>query len=275
MAKIDLTSREWCDLVFEGRNKAYGAFELRQSSPKRHNIAMIIIIVVAVIAFSVPALIRFVTPEKVEEAMTEVTTLSKLPEAEVKKNEDLKPLAPETPPPPLNSSIKFTAPVIKKDEEVSEEDEIKSQDELAKNDKVAISIADVKGNDEINGADIADFKEVVRPEAPKEEKEIPYQAVEQMPQFPGGDAELMKYIQDHLKYPVIAAENGIQGRVIVRFVVSKTGEIQDVTVLRGVDSSLDKEAVRVIKSMPKWIPGKQNGNNVAVYFTVPVMFKLM
>ena len=207
---------------------------------------------------------------------TEVTTLSKLPEAEVKKNEDLKPLAPETPPPPpLKSSIKFTAPVIKKDEEVSEEDEIKSQDELAKNDKVAISIADVKGNDEINGADIADFKEVVRPEAPKEEKEVPYQAVEQMPQFPGGDAELMKYIQDHLKYPVIAAENGIQGRVIVRFVVSKTGEIQDVTVLRGVDSSLDKEAVRVIKSMPKWIPGKQNGNNVAVYFTVPVMFKLM
>ena len=276
MAKIDLTSREWCDLGFEGRNKAYGAFELRQSSPKRHNIAMIIIIVVAVIAFSVPALIRFVTPEKVEEAMTEVTTLSKLPEAEVKKNEDLKPLAPETPPPPpLKSSIKFTAPVIKKDEEVSEEDEIKSQDELAKNDKVAISIADVKGNDEINGADIADFKEVVRPEAPKEEKEVPYQAVEQMPQFPGGDAELMKYIQDHLKYPVIAAENGIQGRVIVRFVVSKTGEIQDVTVLRGVDSSLDKEAVRVIKSMPKWIPGKQNGNNVAVYFTVPVMFKLM
>lgn len=276
MAKIDLTSREWCDLVFEGRNKVYGAFELRQSSPKRHNIAMIIIIVVAVIAFSVPALIRFVTPEKVEEAMTEVTTLSKLPEAEVKKNEDLKPLAPETPPPPpLKSSIKFTAPVIKKDEEVSEEDEIKSQDELAKNDKVAISIADVKGNDEINGADIADFKEVVRPEAPKEEKEVPYQAVEQMPQFPGGDAELMKYIQDHLKYPVIAAENGIQGRVIVRFVVSKTGEIQDVTVLRGVDSSLDKEAVRVIKSMPKWIPGKQNGNNVAVYFTVPVMFKLM
>ena len=182
MAKIDLTSREWCDLVFEGRNKAYGAFELRQSSPKRHNIAMIIIIVVAVIAFSVPALIRFVTPEKVEEAMTEVTTLSKLPEAEVKKNEDLKPLAPETPPPPpLKSSIKFTAPVIKKDEEVSEEDEIKSQDELAKNDKVAISIADVKGNDEINGADIADFKEVVRPEAPKEEKEIPDQAVEQMP----------------------------------------------------------------------------------------------
>ena len=276
MAKIDLTSREWCDLVFEGRNKAYGAFELRQSSPKRHNIAMIIIIVVAVIAFSVPALIRFVTPEKVEEAMTEVTTLSKLPEAEVKKNEDLKTLAPENPPtPPLKSSIKFTAPVIKKDEEVSEEDEIKSQDELAKNDKVAISIADVKGNDEINGADIADFKEVVRPEAPKEEKEVPYQAVEQMPQFPGGDAELMKYIQDHLKYPVIAAENGIQGRVIVRFVVSKTGEIQDVTVLRGVDSSLDKEAVRVIKSMPKWIPGKQNGNNVAVYFTVPVMFKLM
>lgn len=279
MAKIDLTSMEWCELVFEGRNKTYGAYDLRQKSPKRHNVSMVIVVIVAFLAFTIPALIsnireRFMPPQ--EEAMTEVTAMTKLPEAEVKKNEELKPLAQETPPPPpLKSSIKFTAPVIKKDEEVSEEEEIKSQDELAKNDKVAISIADVKGNDEVNGADIADFKEVVRPEAPKEEKEVPYQAVEQMPQFPGGDAALMEYIQKNMKYPAIAAENGIQGRVIVRFVVSKTGDIQDVTVLRGVDSSLDKEAVRVIKSMPKWIPGKQNGNNVAVYFTVPVMFKLM
>ena len=85
----------------------------------------------------------------------------------------------------------------------------------------------------------------------------------------------MKFINDNIRYPIPAQEAGIQGRVVIRFVVSKTGEIRDVTVLRSVESSLDKEAVRVIKLMPKWIPGKQNGNSVAVYFTVPVVFKLM
>ncbi|MCP9611567.1 energy transducer TonB [Coprobacter tertius] len=275
MAKINLTSQEWIDMVFEGRNQAYGAYEMRKDTPKRHNIAMVIVIIVAIFAFTMPALIRFVTPEKTQEVMTEVTTLTKLPEAEVKKNEEVKPIQEVAPPPPLKSSIKFTPPVIKKDEEIKPEDEIKSQDELQKNDKVTISIADVKGNDEINGKDIADFKEAIAPEVKKEEVQKPYTAVEQMPQFPGGEAELMAYIQKNLKYPVIAAENGIQGRVVVRFVVAKSGEIQDVTVIRGIDASCDKEAVRVIKSMPRWIPGKQNGNTVPVYFTVPVLFKLM
>ena len=275
MAKIDLTSKEWCDLVFEGRNKSYGAYDLRMSSPKRHNVAMFIVLIVAVVGFSLPSLIRIMTPEKTEDfTVTEVTQLSDLPKAEVKKNEELKPMAPTTPPPPLKSSIKFTAPVIKDDDEVSDDEDIKSQDELAANSKIAISLADVKGNDEINGQDIADFREFVQPEAPVEE-EKPYQAVEQMPQFPGGETALLKFINDNIRYPIPAQEAGIQGRVVVRFVVSKTGEIRDVTVLRSVESSLDKEAVRVIKMMPKWIPGKQNGNSVAVYFTVPVVFKLM
>lgn len=271
MAKIDLTSKEWCELVFEGKNKSYGAYDLRQSSPKRHNISVAIVIVVALVLFSLPALIQLVTPKEEEEAMVEVTTLSKLPEAEVKKNEELKKID-VPPPPPLKSSIKFTPPVIKKDSEVKEEDEIKSQDEIL-NTKVNISIADVKGNDEVHGKDISDFREVISEPVEKEEK--PYNSVEQMPQFPGGDVELMKYIRDNLKYPIIAQENGIQGRVVVRFVVSKTGEIKDVKVLRGVDASCDKEAARVISSMPRWIPGKQNGNSVAVYYTVPVVFKLM
>ena len=107
------------------------------------------------------------------------------------------------------------------------------------------------------------------------EEEKPYEAVEQMPTFPGGETELMKFIRDNLKYPVIAQENGIQGRVILRFVVSKTGTIDNVTVLRSLDPTCDKEAIRVVKSMPKWIPGKQNGNNVPVYFTLPVVFKLL
>ena len=102
-----------------------------------------------------------------------------------------------------------------------------------------------------------------------------YNVVEEMPQFPGGDAELMKYIYDNLRYPAVAQENGIQGQVLLRFVVSRTGAIENIQVLRSPDPSLAKEAVRVLQGMPKWIPGKQNGNEVPVYFTLPVKFKLM
>lgn len=270
MAKIDLTSPEWCELIFQNKNKEYGAYKMRSESPKRHNWAMLIVVILAIVGFSIPKLIEFATPEK-KEVMTEVTVLSKLDEAEV-KDDEVKKLEPVAPPPPaLKSSIKFTAPVIKKDEEVRDEDEIKSQEEIT-NTKVAISIADVKGNDELNGKDIADLKEVIT-QAPVEE-EKPYVAVEQMPQFPGGDAELLSFIAKNLHYPTIAQENGIQGKVYIRFVVSATGAVKDVQVLKSLDPYCDKEAIRVIKSLPNWIPGKQNGKNVPVYYTVPITFKL-
>ena len=265
MAKIDLTSPEWCELVFQGKNKAYGAYKMRANSPKRHTWAMVIVVIIAAVGFSIPTLVKLATPKQ-KEVMTEVTTLSQLEEPEVKQ-EEFKKVEPVAPPPALKSSIKFTAPVIKKDEEVRDDEEIKSQEELTQT-KVAISIADVKGNDEEHGQDIADFREVIAEPVVEEEK--PYEAVEQMPTFPGGETELMKFIRDNLKYPVIAQENGIQGRVILRF-----GAIDNVTVLRSLDPTCDKEAIRVVKSMPKWIPGKQNGNNVPVYFTLPVVFKLL
>ena len=270
MAKIDLTSFEWCELIFKGKNKAYGAYKMRADSPKRHNVAMVIVLIIALVGFSLPTLIKMATPKQKEE-MTEVTTLSQLEEPEVKQ-EEMKRVEPVAPPPPaLKSSIKFTAPVIKKDEEVHEDDEIKSQEELTQT-KVAISIADVKGNDEANGKDIADLKQVVTQAEPAEEQV--FDMVEQMPAFPGGMQELMVYLGKNIKYPTIAQENGTQGRVIIQFVVERDGTISDVRVARGVDPYLDKEAVRVVKSMPKWIPGKQNGKAVRVKFTVPVMFRL-
>ena len=126
MAKIDLTSAEWCNLIFEGRNKAYGAYAMRAHAARRLNFAMVLVIVIALVGFSIPTLIKMATPEK-KEVMTEVTTLSQLDEPEVKQ-EELKQVQPVAPPPPaLKSSIKFTAPVIKKDEEVADEDEMKSQ----------------------------------------------------------------------------------------------------------------------------------------------------
>ena len=270
MAKIDLTSSEWCQLIFEGKNQAYGAYKMRANSTKRHNLAMLAVLVIALIGFTIPTLVKLATPKQ-KEVMTEVTTLSKLAEPEIKQ-EEMKRVEPVAPPPPaLKSSIKFTAPVIKKDEEVHEDNEIKSQEELTST-KVAISIADVKGNDELNGKDIAELKEVITKAPEAEEK--PYTMVEQMPQFPGGDRELLSFIAKNLRYPTIAQENGIQGKVFVRFVVSATGDVKDVKVMRSLDPYCDKEAIRVIQSLPKWIPGKQNGRNVPVYYTVPITFKL-
>ena len=270
MAKVDLTSNAWCELVFANKNKAYGAYKMRLDSPKRHNWAILIVVIIALIAFCIPTLVRWATPER-KEVMTEVTVLSELEAPEVKQ-EEFKRVEKVVPPPQaVRSSIKFTAPVIKKDEEVRDEDEIKSQEEIT-NTKVAISIADVKGNDELNGKDIADLKEVIT-QAPVEE-EKPYVAVEQMPQFPGGDTELLSFIAKNLHYPTIAQENGVQGKVYIRFVVSKSGTVQGVTVLKSLDPYCDKEAIRVIKMLPKWIPGRQNGINVPVYYTVPITFKL-
>ena len=269
MAKIDLTSQEWCDLIFEGRNKEYGAYKMRARAARRLNFSVVLVIVIAAVGFSIPRLITMVTPEK-KEVMTEVTTLSQLEEPEVKQEEvqKVQPVAP--PPPALKSSIKFTAPVIKKDEEVADEDQMKTQEELTES-KVAISIADIQGTDEEGGELVEDLKQVVT-EAPVEEEV--FNMVEQAPQFPGGQAELMAYLSKNIHYPVIAQENGIQGSVVCQFVVGSDGSIRDIVVARSLDPSCDKEAVRVIQSMPKWIPGRQNGKAVSVRYTLPVRFRL-
>ena len=265
MAKIDLTSFEWRELIFQGKNKEYGAYTLRSESNKRHNVSMIIIAVAALLVFSVPKLIELANSKLKKDKVTEVTQFIKLDKPEVKN--DVKKVEPVEPPPALKSSIKFVAPVIAKDEEVKDET-FKSQDETKAN--VAISLADVKGNDEANGKDIADVKAQVTQEV----EEKPYTVIEQMPVYPGGEGELLSFIGKNLKYPVIAQENGIEGKVIIRFVVSKTGKISNVEVLRSLDPACDKEAVRVVKMLQNWIPGKQNGVNVPVYYTLPITFRL-
>lgn len=271
MSELDLNSKQWCELVFEGKNQEFGAYQLRQESTSRHNKAMIIVALLAVLIIALPTLIRFITPEKTEdEVMTEVSVLTKLPPPEVKNNDVIKKVE-AAPPPPLKSTIKFTAPKIVKDEDAGDED-VKTQDEVI-NAKAGVSTADVVGNDDINGADIQDLKEIAL-DTPVEVEEAPMEFVEQMPQFPGGDKALLKFINDNLKYPTIAAENGSQGVVYVSFVVSKSGVVQNVGILQGRERSLDEEAMRVVKLMPAWIPGKQNGNNVAVIYKLPVRFKL-
>ena len=128
---------------------------------------------------------------------------------------------------------------------------------------------------EINTEDDKDVEVVIQAPVEVVEEEVVFVVVEDMPEFPGGQQALFKYLSDNVKYPVIAQENGIQGRVICQFVVNKDGNIVDVEVVRsGGDPSLDKEALRVVKSMPKWKPGKQRGKAVRVKYTVPVNFRL-
>ena len=268
MSKIDLTSFEWRELVFQGKNKEYGAYTLRGESDRRHNRAMLIVAIVTVIGFSIPKLVEFVKSRQAVKEDYGVTKMTQFKPAEV-KDDHIKKVESVEPPPPIKNSVKFTAPIIKEDKDVSDQDELKSQEEI-NNAKGIVSIATVVGGDDVNGKDIADLKEVVTQVA----EEKPYEVVEQMPSFPGGDAELLTYISKTLKYPVIAQENGIQGTVIVRFVVSKNGAVEKVEVVRSLDSACDREAIRVVKSLPHWIPGKQNGANVAVYYTLPIKYKL-
>ncbi len=273
MAKdINLTSKEWCDLVFEGKNKAYGAYTIRQSSSKRHLIAVLIVTVLAAFLTVLPSLIETVAKSRqISDSLDESTVLAELKELEDRVKEQDR-LVQETapPPPPLKSTIQFTAPVMVDAAELDDDSRLKSQDQLEKSD-VQISIANIEGEDVEGAIDIADLEEQ---KVVVEAKEEIYYGVEIQPSFPGGEEELMKYLQSNIRYPVIAAENGIEGKVIVRFVVNKKGEVTDVTVLRGLDPSCDKEAVRVVQSMPKWVPGKQNGVSVNVYYTLPVTYKL-
>lgn len=276
MSKIDLISGEWTELVFAGRNQAYGAYKLRQGTGKR-NVISIIAVVCLIIACQVGLTIKKAADAEAAKraAMNQAVELSKLEQpkkAEVKQKQVK--VEPEKVVEQVKSSIKFTAPVIKKDSEVKPEDELKTQDQIMET-KTAIGSFDVKGNDDVNG-EVLKAKEVIaQPEPPKQPEESKvFDVVEQMPSFPGGQGALLEYLASHVKYPVVAQENGVQGRVVVSFVVERDGSITDVRVVRSVDPSLDREAARVVSSMPRWTPGKQNGSAVRVKYNVPVMFKL-
>lgn len=160
----------------------------------------------------------------------------------------------EKPPPPPKPPQQTTViEIVEDDVEIEDDIEI-----------------DVEADQE---TEVQDYEPVEEVEEEEEETQI-FQVVETMPTFPGGDAARIKYLQNNLKYPTMARESGIQGKVFVTFVVEKDGSITDVKVLRGIGGGCDEEAVRVIKNMPKWKPGKQRGKPVRVQFNMPIVFKL-
>ena len=278
MSQIDLIDNRWSDLMFENRNKEYGAYVLRRQTTARNikSIVAVLIIFALVMVYMV-AKNAYDDYQKAHMAQTQVTELTALQEqkkeAKVERKEIVKQEKVEQVVEKVKSSIKFTAPVIKKDDEVRPEDEMKSQDEIM-NSKVAVGFANVIGNDE--SGEVLKAKEMIinEPVKPKEEENKVFDVVEQMPSFPGGMNALMDYLRKAIKYPPVAEENGIQGRVVCTFVVERDGSVTDVRVAKSVDPSLDKEAVRVVSAMPKWIPGKQNGQSVRVKYTLPVTFRL-
>ena len=276
MSKVDLIDKNWVELVFDGRNKEYGAYVLRKETGMRNIKSMLLVfaVIIAIMAgVAAKVAIENAFPKKVAiETDVELTKLAEKKEAKVEKKAPVK-VEEQKVVEKVKSSVKFTPPVIKKDDEVKPEEELKSQEDLNKT-NTAIGSFDVKGNDE-TGGEVLKAKEVIaQPEPPKEEETKVFDVVEVMPSFPGGQGALFEWLSKNIKYPVVAEENGVQGRVIVTFVVERNGSITDVQVVKSVDPSLDKEAVRVVKAMPHWIPGKQNGSAVRVKFTVPVTFRL-
>jgi periplasmic protein TonB len=264
------------DIIFEGRNKAYGAYELRNLYPKHVRKATLIGSLLLLLLFLIPFITGIMKSDDAEKKVRviDITQLEQPPSIDQEKPP---PPPVEPPPPPVRPSIKFVPPVIKKDEDVREEeippkvDELKDIDpgrQTVEGDKNApVIYEDVVVKD----PGIGTAKPVVV-EKPKEPEIFTF--VEQMPEFPGGVQEMYKYLAKNIRYPAIARENNITGRVIVRFVVAEDGRVSNVEVVKGIGGGCDEEARRVIAGMPSWKAGKQNGRPVKVYYTMPVIFKL-
>ena len=281
MAKIDLYDPKWVDMVFAGKNKEYGAYQLRKGTSGRNIKSLLILVIAAALVGGFLAW-KVIEQKQAEEqqAYMEAMELAKLQQQakkEEKKKEPVKPkIEPKKEIPVARETQKFTAPVIKKDELVKEENQVKQMDKL--DEKVAVGTENKEGTkDRLAEAVRSDIAVAAPPPPPAPKPEVSnkvFDVVEEMPHFPGGAAALQAFLSSNTKYPVVAQENGVQGRVIVSFVVERDGSITDVRVVRSVDPSLDREATRVVKSMPRWSPGKQNGSAVRVKYTVPVVFRL-
>ncbi len=288
MAKrnVDLTSKEWRDIVFSNKNKEFGAYQLRAKSDKRHNMAVLYTLIGLVIV-----LFLIFGYSKYSDYQAEKATLEAKEKAE-KMSQAILEQVEETPEEDEEiEEQKFEQPEVVVPEEVLATVQV-TQIAIVDADKVKNVVMDMETQQEDNtargvvnqeGSDDADkFKAVQEqvvvkepePEVQKPKEEQIFVAVEQPAEFPGGMAALMRWLNNNMRYPEAAQQNDIQGRVHVNFVVEKDGSIANVKIAKGVDKDLDREALRVVKKMPKWQPGKNNGVAVRSYFNLPVTFRL-
>lgn len=282
---VDLTSSDWRNLIFADKNKEFGAYQLRKESDKRHNMAVLFTLIgLAVIVVLIIALSKWSDYRAEQQALALQEQREKMMAAQLAQE------AEEVPDEPEVEEQKFEQPEIEVPEEVLATVQV-TQIAIVDADKVKNEVMDMDTQKEDNtargvvtqeGSDDADkFKAVQEqvvvkepePEVKPKEEEI-FIAVEQPAEFPGGPTALMKWLNNNVRYPEAAQQNDIQGRVIVKFVVEKDGSIGKTEILKGVDRDLDREALRVVKKMPKWQPGKNNGVPVRSYFNLPVVFRL-
>lgn len=258
--KLDLFKKQWIDIVFEGRNKSYGAYELRTTNNKTTYKALIIGSVLFALAVAAPLIISLI-PESSDDANTDIKiTAVKLPPKEKPKEN----LPPPPPPPPKVDQVKFVKPVVAKAEEVTEEP------------PKVVEIKDKKiGAETIKGDPDAEL--TVEPvgtgvAAVVEEDNTVYNTagIEVKPEFPGGMEKFYSYIGKNYQTP---DEEGLNGKVYVSFVVEKDGSLTDIKVLRDIGYGTGKEAIRVLNKCPRWSPGEQNGKKVRCTYSLPINIK--
>jgi protein TonB len=258
MAKEKFSAPAFDDIVFETRNKEYGAYSLRKKYNRNVLISMLIGIIILGTAVITPYLNAKAAENRQKRAERQVEI--KMENLDQPNEQVVPPPPPPPPPQDVVQQAKYVPPVVV--------DSVKPE-EAAK-----LMTAD-DAQVEVKDQEVVEVVQEVKEEVQEEEAEPePFVVVEEMPMFPGGDAELLKYIAEHTNYPEVAKENNIQGRVIVRFCVTSKGGVNQVTVLKSVDPELDAEAVRVVNSLPPFKPGKQGGKPVPVWYMVPITFTL-
>lgn len=286
MAKsnIDLTSQSWRDLIFEDKNKEFGAYQMRKNSDKRHNMAFLYMLVGLVLVFIlILGLNKYFDYRAEQEAIALQEQREKMMAAALAQQEEQ---AEEEEQP---EEQKFEQPEVQVPEEVLatvqvtqiaivDADKVKNEVmdmDTQKEDNTARGVVNQEGSDDVDKFKAVQEQVVVHePVVEKPKEEQIFVAVEQQAEFPGGQGALMKWLSQNVRYPEAAQQNDVQGRVVVKFVVEKDGSIGAATIAKGVDKDLDREALRVVKKMPKWQPGKNNGVAVRSYFNLPVVFKL-
>jgi len=269
-SKVDIFNPEWLNVVFKGRNQAYGAYELRKENPRNTNKALIIAIACFVVVLASPTIwnkIQGFIPKA--DQKVKVTDVVLMPPPPLDKQKPPPP-PPKEPPKPKVDQIKFPPPVVKHDNEVHEKDPpTEKQLEVAdpgQKEQKGDPNQEVRIDEPVGNADVKNVTEATDNQV--------FTAVEIQPEYPGGEAALGKFLQKNIRYPSIAKENNIQGRVYIQFVVERDGSLTDVKIVRDPGSGLGDEAIRVLKLSPHWKPGVQNGKPVRVQFTLPVNFSL-
>lgn len=273
MAKLDILDPAWIEVVFSGRNKAYGAYVLRKENAKTSIRALVIASVLFVVAISAPTIINMIKGfiPKADEKV-KITDVVLKPPPPVDMTKPPPPPPQVEPPKPKVDQVRFPPPVVKPDNEVQEKDpptvkELEVKDPGQK---------DQKGdpNQDIRIDEAAGKADITQKVVEESNDPVSFAAVEKLPKFPGGDEAFGKYLSKTIRYPAVAKENNTQGRVIVSFVVERDGKLTDIKVLRDIGGGCGEEAIRVLSKSPAWSPGIQNGKAVRVAYTMPINFTL-